>query len=820
MKITRVEYQVEHDKPVLYVFQRVDGQRVLTKVTDFVPYFYIPEEEKDKLEGLHITGPFLSSRGDSVMKVDTNLPADVGQLREVYSRTWEADVLFPNRYLIDEVDTLEPCSPKVMFIDIETDNSGRVPDPMTAPEPITCTTIFVDDTYVTFVFRDNVTAGVRSNIFKDSLHEINYFTNEVDMLKAMLNFIHEQEPDILSGWNSNFFDLPYIINRAKRLGLNYQLLSPMGVVFIEDKKDFTGTYEIKIKGVSVIDLMDAYKKFSQGQEVSYALDYIAQKIADVGKTAHGNEVAWLWRRDLDHLIEYNTNDCFLLASIDRKLLLLDYLDELRRLCYCNFEDCLVVTKMADSYILRLFHGKKIFPTKKKQQRVEFEGAIVNAFGKGVYKNVAVFDVKSLYPSIIVSANLSLDTLMPNGTEPDENSILVNKVTVRTDIVGFLPEVINTLFLERSKYKKLMKQEEFDSQGYKVFDMRQRAVKTLLNALYGQTAYPGSRLYDARIAETVTWMGRQLITWAQNFMEELDFRVLYMDTDSLHWLLGLDDLDVDFIESICYCLNKSFDKFAEQYHLKRHVFEMNFEKVYRKVFYGAKKKRYAGWICYKDGQYLEKRDVWGFEIKRSDASEFSKKMQERLFDMLLKEDKTKDDIMRYLRDEIHRLRTGKFKFSEIGMPKGMSKEPLDYLRGEFDPSKPAWKQKGLSANIRGALYAMKELGIDLSSKPKMIYVSKVPAPLPPIDVLCFDEDSNIPPGTEINIEVMLEKLVKNKVQLIFEALGWSLKELSYHWKGNLPSEGEQTELFAVEDVGEKSKLIFVPLELEPDCDLPF
>jgi len=397
------------------------------------------------------------------------------------------------------------------------------------------------------------------------------------------------------------------------------------------------------------------------------------------------------------------------------------------------------------------------------------------------------------------------------------------LAVKRGNLGYLPQVVNTLFLERAKYKKLMKAEVFGSPTYKLYNMRQLAYKILMNALYGQTAFPGSRLYDARIAETVTWMGRQVITWSQHFMQDLGFEVIYMDTDSLHWVLGCD-LNIHYIEILNECLNISYDKFAEQYGLKKHIFHMEFEKIYRKVFYGSKKKRYAGWICYKDGQNTETRDVFGFEIRRSDAAQFSKKLQERIFDMLLKENKSKDEIMRYVRDEIHRIRTGNFKFVEIGMPKGMTKDPMDYFKGKYNSELKAWQQKGLSANIRGVLYSLKELNLDLTSKPKMLYVSKLPAQFPPTDAICFDKDGDIPAGTELNIEVMLDKLVKNKLQPIFEALGWSMKELSYHWKGKAPDAGEQLGMLIESDMSAKKVPLFEISELltteNLSGDLPF
>ena len=153
-------------------------------------------------------------------------------------------------------------------------------------------------------------------------------------------------------------------------------------------------------------------------------------------------------------------------------------------------------------------------------------------------------------------------------------------------------------------------------------------------------------------------------------------------------------------------------------------------------------------------------------------------------MLLQQDKPKEEILRYIGDEIDRIRKGNFTFTEIGIPKGISREPETYGRAS-----------GIPANIRGAIYATKILGHELTSKPKLIYISRMPNDYSPTDVICFDEDSQVPAGVEIDAEKMLEKLVKDKIESIFEALGWKLGELVPYWKGK-PSkkEGDQLSLF--------------------------
>ena len=222
----------------------------------------------------------------------------------------------------------------------------------------------------------------------------------------------------------------------------------------------------------------------------------------------------------------------------------------------------------------------------------------------------------------------------------------------------------------------------------------------------------------------------------------------------------------------------------------HQITIEFEKIYRKAFYGKAKKRYSGHLIYKDGKPADKLDVWGFEIKRSDSSQFSKSLQERIFNMLLRENKSKDEVIRYIGDQIDRIRKGDYKLTEIGIPKGINKDLSEYGNKILLSDDGTVKHKSsVPANIRGARYAVEELGHELSNKPKMVYITKMPEGYNPTDVICFDEDEQVPPGMQIDVEKMLEKLVKDKVESIFEALGWKMSELVYHWHGK-PKKEEQ------------------------------
>jgi len=780
MKLIRTEYLIEQGKPIIYLFQRVDKKRVIIRIDDFVPYFYCLDSEIDNLKGIR-SNPniYHSIYGEPVRKVYTTLPSDVPDLREKYTHHFEADVLYNLRYLIDKVDYLEEVNLTVMCLDIETGNSGTVPDVLLAEEPVICVTCYCNDTYTSIVYRNDLKPGYITDIFDDSLSEIYYCRTEEQLLERLLDYIVDEEPDVITGWNCSRFDLPYLINRMKRLDIDYQRLSPILSVYIREQKEIVKGSGVVIKGLSIVDLYDAYRKFSQNMEESYKLGFIGKKVAGIEKTESGSNVTWLWNNDIDKLIRYNMTDTMIVVKIDQKMRLIEFLDELRRLCYCNLEDCLVASRMSDTYILRMFYNKVVFPTKETHEKYDYEGAFVGNWATGgVQENVVVFDIRSLYPSIISSCNLSPETI---SNSEIQDTIKLNNVWVEQHHRGFLPQVIDSLFEQRTRYKDLMKNSEIDSAEYSVYYARQYAIKIILNALYGQTSYTKSRYYDHRVAETTTYIGRKIINWSKDFIENIGYKVIYLDTDSLHFSIG-NTIDINLVETILDMVNDSYNDFTKEIGLNDHIFKMEFEKIYRRAFYGTAKKRYAGSICYKDGKEVDKLDIWGFETKRSDSSQFTRQLMETVFDMLLGKDCNRDEVVSYIVKQINRIRQHGYSFTEIGIPRGITKNIENY--GKISGG----NKIGLPAHIRGTIYSTK-LGLDISSKPKMIYVSGMPNGYEPTDVLCFDDDYQVPSGTTIDIEKMLEKLVKDKMTPIFDALNWSINELSPFWHNKTKS-GEQ------------------------------
>ena len=796
MKLLRVEQIVENNRPVICKLLRDDqGTRTIIKDKSLVPYFYVPD----------LNGSFTVFDGSKARKIVTTLPEEVKEEREKYEKTYEADIHFTNRYLVDCVDSLEYVKPKIIYLDLEVDNSGKMPSTYNPKDIIICIGAYdnITNIYTTFICRSDLVGGEQSSIFDDRLHEIYYFKSEKDMLVAFAGHLKSSGPDIVTGWNLNSFDAIYLMNRMLNLGMNLGSLSQLGQAYVKGAEPI-------VKGLAFIDLMRVYRKLSENQEDSYTLDNICRKNIGEGKTEDSNNIRQLWKNDLDRLIAYNIQDVALARKLDEKLKLLDFLDEIRRTCFCQYEDTLTTTRTLDSYVLHMFKGRMVFSTKiHREEHEDFEGGFVQTWAKGVYSNVAVFDLKSLYPSIIVGLNLSPE-MIDNGST---NFIEIDGVKIDQSRRGFLPEVITRLWVERSKYKKLMKTVGMDSDDYKIYDSRQKAIKVLLNGIYGQTGYHGSRFFEVKITKTTTFIGRKINEWCRNFFKGAGYEVLYADTDSNFVQMKKEDT-IDSMNKVTELLNQSFDYFAGSLGIKKHNFEIEFQAIYRKIMFGTAKKRYSGHLIWKEGQTVDKISSIGFEVRRSDSSKLTKNMQTRVFEMVLKEDKTKEEVTRYIGELIDKIRKGDYKLTEIGIPKGISKDLSDYGNKILtDGVGNITHTSSVPVNIRAARYSEQVLNIQLSSKPKMIYISKLPSGLPTefegkkVDAICFDNEYQIPSGVIVDVETMLDKLIRAKLEAVFDALNWSMKDLDYHWKGKAPKGGSQQLLdFGSGDFGSKQSFI--------------
>jgi DNA polymerase I len=833
LAVMQVDYTIEGsgrgERPIMHVFGRdADDEPEHVKVVGFEPYFYAPteslerppEDEHDSLVGSDETDAngdrFESIRGEKLTKIYGRTPRDVGNVRDEFDH-FEADILFPNRFLIDkdiqsgievplrrdeegaliaahdEVEAAEAtASPRVNTFDLEVDDRHGFPEPDDAEQPIVCLTSHdsYDDEYIVWLY-DAPVGGVDAPealeqydpLADQADYEVRTFDSEERMLRSFLEYIDDTDPDVLTGWNFEDFDAPYLVNRLENLGLSYDRLSRVNEVWAG------GWGGPDVKGRVVFDLLYAYKRTQFTELESYRLDAVGEQELGVGKERYTGDIGDLWEQDPERLLEYNLRDVELCVELDRKQDIVAFWDEVRTFVGCKIEDAPTPGDAVDMYVLHKVHGDFVLPSKGRQESEEYEGGAVFDPITGVRENVTVLDLKSLYPMCMVTTNASPETKVDPDAYGGETYRAPNGTHFRKEPDGIIREMVDELLAEREEKKSLRNEHDPDSESYDRFDRQQGAVKVIMNSLYGVLGWDRFRLYDKEMGAAVTATGREVIEHTESAANELGKDVIYGDTDSVMLELGDGVPKEDAIEQsfeIEEHINDSYDEFArEELNADEHRFQIEFEKLYRRFFQAGTKKRYAGHIVWKEGKDVDDIDITGFEYQRSDIAPITKEVQLEVITRIVRGEDI-EEVKDYVHDVIQRVQSGDVSLDEIGIPGGIGKK-LD----NYDTD---------TAQVRGAKYANLLLGTNFTSgsKPKRLYLKKVhpeffrrmeseegfdPQTDPLYgefkrdhDVICFEYEDQIPEEFQVDYEKMLDKTLKGPIERVLEALDISWEEV--------------------------------------------
>jgi DNA polymerase, archaea type len=777
--IHQVEYSVGADIPVIHIFGRdLAGRAVRVDVTGFRPYFYAPVDQVDGSPIPPQVDPepgtvYRSIRGDALRRLYTRRPGDVRDLRDRFQH-YEADIPFATRFLIDcgltggaelpaasvvhyrEVAPADvPAPARVCMMDIECEDERGFPEPeRDAVICITCWDSF-DDEYTTFFWLPagdaDAAPGSEPDLCTNDRHRVFRFGGEGAMLRALVAYIRDRDPDILSGWNFADFDVPYTMRRMETLGLRP-----------EDLARLPGQTERNaIRGRAIFDLLAAYKKIHLARKESYRLDAVAEEELGVTKVRYAGTISALWKSDPARLVAYNCRDVELCVEINRKSHIIEFYREIARYVGCPLDRTLNSSNIIDIFVLRKASGEFVLPSKGFAAGDEFEGAIVFEPVEGVMENVVVLDLKSLYPMAMMTINASPETKDPDGDLRAPNGVRFVK-----EPDGLTRSIISELLFERDQKKHLRNAYPFGSPEYVLYDLQQNVLKVIMNSYYGVSGYARFRLYDREIGSAVTSVGRAIIRHTRDVITGLGYTVLYGDTDSCMVQVPPGDLQetIARAKEIEARVNESYGDFSlRELNADTHYFSIKFEKVYRRFFQAGKKKRYAGHLVWKEGKDLDEIDIVGFEIRRSDSPQITREVQRTVMEMILKGDGF-EEVRSYLRDVIRRYRRGEYSLDVAGIPGGIGKS-LDAYEND-------------DAHIRGAKYANEYLGTDFKrgSKPKRVYIKTVTAKYPRTDVVCFEYGDQVPPEFVVDWETMLDKTLKGPISRIIEALGWDWRDV--------------------------------------------
>ncbi len=483
-------------------------------------------------------------------------------------------------------------------LDIEVGSENGFPEPSSAFEPITAITLHIKNPFIKEA-ANGIYYVFGCGDFTTDRPDVRYIKceDEKDLIIKFIRMWDAHCPDLITGWNIEFFDIPYIINRAKRLFLEEEILSLSPWKKISDREKTLGNKKIQffnIYGVAIMDLIEIYKKYStSGNQESYSLNHIAS--VEIGEKkldySEFENLYTLYKRDFQKFIEYNINDVTLVLKINDKTQLLELAMAMAYDNKVNFSDVCSQVTMWDAIInnaLRL-RGIIIPPKKDTPKGGQFVGAYVKEPVPGAYNYVVSLDLDGLYPHLIMMYNIGPETLLdPDGLSLEFSSwfarqrinvdTLLNKeidpeplhkenvaLTPNGQVFsrqkqGFLAELMETMYEDRKKYKQLMlkakKDLEIEKDSTKIEEIKARiskysnlqsAKKITLNSAYGALGNEYFRFFDLRIAEAVTSSGQLAIRWIQKEMNEylnkacktsenFDF-VIASDTDSIYLNLG-------------------------------------------------------------------------------------------------------------------------------------------------------------------------------------------------------------------------------------------------------------------------------------------
>ena len=728
----------------------------------------------------------------------------------------------------------------IAIIDIEVGSENGFPDPATASEPVTAVA----------VKRLNKRLSVYGcGDFDNTRDDVDYVKcqDEYTLLKTFLMDWEANTPDIMSGWNIKFFDIPYLHNRMQRiLGPDLtKKLSPWGGLaerekIIKGKKQTT--YEIL--GVSCLDYIELYRWYAPAgkSQESYKLDHIASVELGTNKLDYSeyDNLHQLYKLNYQKFIEYNIKDVELIVDLEDKLKLIELAVTLAYDTKTNFEDVFAQTRMWDSLINCYLLEQKIIvpPKERKDKESAFEGAYVKEPQVGKHDWVASFDLNSLYPHLLIQYNISPETII----EPHEYTLEMRRIIsdgVNVDKMldmkvdtsklegvtltpngqyfttrkqGFLPKMMEEMYEDRKKFKKLMikAQQDYQVETDKKkkaelekliarYNNLQLAKKVSLNSAYGALGSQYFRFYDLRQALAVTQAGQLSIRWIEKklnlFMNKLlktekDY-VIASDTDSIYLRLGelvdkvyKEKTDtnaiITFMDKVCEdkiqpFIDESYQELADYVHAHSQKMQMKREALADKGLWTAK-KRYALNVYNNEGVvYKEpKLKVMGLEmVKSSTPSVIREKMKKVLNLMMMG---TEEDVHKFVanfRDEFNRLPP-----EDISSPRGCNGI------AQYSDSVTLYK-KGTPIHVKGAIlynFHLKRLGLENKypmiqegEKLKFAYL-KMPNPVKDM-VISFPQ--RLPKELDlqefIDYDVQFDKAFLEPIRVVLDCMGWKTEK---------------------------------------------
>jgi DNA polymerase elongation subunit (family B) len=735
-------------------------------------------------------------------------------------------------YISDEYpDTIEYEKNRLVIanIDIEVGSENGFPDPDKAEETITAITFKAKGKYFVFGCQP-FDASAYNNL------EYVHCDDEYEMCRLFLDVWESVAPDIVTGWNIQFFDIPYLYNRiTKVMGeKEAKRLSPWRIVG-ERKVTMMGRtlYTYDLPGISVLDYIELYKKFTYTNQESYRLDYICHVELGERKLDYSEveTLHQLYKTDFQKYIEYNIKDVELVDKLEEKMKLIEMVIGLAYDAKVNINDVFSQVRMWDTLIFNHLRQRNIvLPGKKSVAKNDkYEGAFVKPPHVGQHNWVMSFDLNSLYPHLIMQYNLSPETLIPNErmdvnvdkllnkeidlSHLEGKTICPNGSMFRTNKQGFLPEMMDQLYADRKRYKKMMleaqgklqtetnpeKRRELEYQ-VSTYNNTQMAKKIQLNSAYGAIGNQYFRHYDLRIAEGITTAGQLSIRWIEKsinqYMNKIletndeDF-VVAIDTDSVY--IRFDKLVdsvfkegaetskiVEFLDKVASqriepFIDKSYADLASYVNAFEQKMFMKRETIADKAIWTAKKRYIMNAWDVEGVRYSEpKLKIMGIEaVKSSTPGVCRDKIKEALKIIMQGTEKDVQEFIGNFKDEFFNLPP-----EDISFPRGVNNLT------KYTSSVSVFT-KGTPMHVRGALVynnMIKKQNLDKrypvvqeGEKIKFCYLKE---PNPSMqNTIAFP--SSLPKDLNlhkyIDFETQFSKAFTEPLQTILDAINWKAEK---------------------------------------------
>jgi len=803
-----------------------NGQKKIYK-EEYQPTLFVKSKKESKWKTLE---------GDNVEPIQ---PGTIRDCREFYKKYDGVDG-FPiygnERYVYQYISDKYPeeeikfdiSKISLVTMDIEVQAEDGFPDPESCSEEML--TISIQDNAT----KQIITWGRKPYQVTQKNVTYHHHSDEVGMLNAFLYWWSNNTPDVITGWNVRLYDIPYLCGRISRImgEKKMKILSPWGLVSQDEAYISGRKFNVfDIAGLTTLDYLELYKKFTYKAQESYRLDYIAQVELGQKKLDHSEFDTFkdFYRGNWKKFVDYNIIDVELVDRLEDKMKLIELALTMAYTAKVNYVDVMYQVRMWDTIIYNYLKRRNIVipPKDRSEKDSKFAGAYVKEPIPGKYDWVVSFDLNSLYPHLIMQYNISPETLLPEKHPAatvdrilneeisfelyKDNAVCANGAMYRKDVKGFLPELMEKMYAERVIFKKRMLQakQEYEKTPTKALEKEiarcnniQMAKKISLNSAYGAIGNQYFRYYKLANAEAITLSGQTSIRWIENRMngylnnllqtEDVDY-VIASDTDSIYINFGplVDKFFssksgdkaklVTILDKICKeklepFIEKSYQELATYVNAYAQKMQMKRENIADRGIWTAK-KRYILNVWDSEGvRYDEaKLKIMGIEAVKSSTPAPCRKMIKDALNIMM--GGTEDDVIDFIDNA--RAKFKKMPPEDIAFPRTVS----DVNKHKSHSSIYA---KGTPIHCRGALlynHYIREMNLDTKyslinngEKIKFLYLKKAN----PIreNVISFISDFPIELGVDkyIDYDLQFDKAFLEPVKVILDAIGWNVEKV--------------------------------------------